>query len=164
MSGLVDQFGSLVFGVCLRMLSHRQDAEDVAQETFLRVFRSLERWDETREFRPWLLAIAANRCRTWLSNRRRTAVAVDFMDELPDRTPSTEAADNLAEELRLALSGVREEYRKAFLLFHENELSYLEIAEVLGVPLGTVKTWVHRARRDIVEHLRKRGVCEVSHE
>ena len=58
----------------------------------------------------------------------------------------------------LALEKVREEYRRAFLLFHEQQLSYDEIAVVLAVPLGTVKTWVHRARRELVEHLRRRGV------
>lgn len=164
MRELVDRFRNVVFGVCLRMLSNRHDAEDVAQETFLRAFRSLSHWDDQRDFQPWLLAIAANRCRTWLSLRKSRAKSVEFIDDVPDRSPSTHAADALSEELHRALATVREEYRRAFLLFHEQELSYLDIAELMQVPLGTIKTWVHRARREIIEQLQKRGVCEVKHE
>ncbi len=61
---LVETFRGQVFGLCYRMLRHRQDAEDVAQESFVRALRSLKSWDQKREFLPWLLAIAANRCRT----------------------------------------------------------------------------------------------------
>ena len=58
-----------VFGLCVRLLNHRQDAEDVTQEVFLRVFRSLQGWDPTRALRPWIVGIAVNRCRTWLAQR-----------------------------------------------------------------------------------------------
>ena len=72
--------------------------------------------------------------------------------------PDLSAARDLAEEVQLALARVREEYRRAFLLFHEQELSYADIGKVLSVPLGTVKTWVHRARRELIGHLAERGV------
>jgi RNA polymerase sigma-70 factor (ECF subfamily) len=85
---LIDHFRGQVFGLCYRMLGHRQDAEDVMQESFVRAIRSLDRWDPAREFRPWLLAIAGNRCRTMLSTRMRRPQALGLMDEeLPDRTP-----------------------------------------------------------------------------
>jgi len=61
---LVEQFQDLVFGMCVRMLGHRHDAEDVTQEVFLRIFRSLRRWDSARPLKPWVLVIAVNRCRT----------------------------------------------------------------------------------------------------
>jgi RNA polymerase sigma-70 factor (ECF subfamily) len=62
----------------------------------------------------------------------------------------------------LALARLRDEYRQAFVLFHEQELTYVEISEVLDCPVGTVKTWVHRARRELADHLRRRGVVEES--
>src|SRR3954468_10312404 len=71
MLALVERFQGQVFGLCLRMLGQRQDAEDAAQETFVRVLRNLHRWDAERDFEPWLLAIAGNRCRTALSVRGR---------------------------------------------------------------------------------------------
>jgi RNA polymerase sigma-70 factor (ECF subfamily) len=159
MLALVERFRGQVFGLCYRMLGQRQDAEDAAQETFVRVLKNLHRWDPTRDCEPWLLAIAGNRCRTALSTRKRRPAGSDaLIDQVPDDAPDVRAAQHLAEEVHLALASVRGEYRQAFVLFHENELSYAEIAESMDVPLGTVKTWVHRARRDLIQELRRRGV------
>lgn len=158
MMALVERFRGQVFGLCYRMLGQRQDAEDVAQETFVRVLKNLHRWDPARDFEPWLLAIAGNRCRTALSSRKRRPTGGDFvLDQVADDAPDQSAARHLAEEVHLALAGVRDEYRQAFVLFHEHELSYAEIAAAMSVPLGTVKTWVHRARRELIDELRRRG-------
>lgn len=157
MLALVEGFRGQVFGLCYRMLGQRQDAEDAAQETFVRVLKNLHRWDQTRQFEPWLLAIAGNRCRTALSSRKRRPVAEPSVEWVADDAPDQRAAQHLAEEVNLALFQVRDEYRQAFVLFHEQELSYAEIAAAMEVPLGTVKTWVHRARRELIDHLRVRG-------
>ena len=157
---LVERFQGQVFGLCYRMLGQRQDAEDASQETFLRVLRNLHRWDAARDFEPWLLAIAGNRCRTALATRKRRPAAEALADQIADGEPDHRGARQLAEEVDLALADVRDDYRQAFVLFHEHELSYGEIAESMGVPLGTVKTWVHRARRELIERLRARGVLE----
>lgn len=71
MRALVERYQGQVFGLCYRMLGNRQDAEDATQETFIRVLHSLRRWDSSRAFEPWLLAIAGNRCRTALAARKR---------------------------------------------------------------------------------------------
>ncbi len=164
MLALVERFQGQVYGLCYRMLGQRQDAEDMAQETFVRALRNLHQWDSAREFLPWLLAIAGNRCRTLLSQRIRRPASTPLVDQLPDRQPDAQPARQLAEELRMALAGLRQEYRQAFLLFHEQQLSYAEIGAALKCPLGTVKTWVHRARREIIEALQDRGaIGEVSH-
>ena len=63
----IDQYQGPVFGLCYRMLAQRQDAEDMAQETFVRAIRSLHQWDRTRDMLPWLLSIAGNRCRSLLA-------------------------------------------------------------------------------------------------
>ncbi len=154
---LVEQFQGMVFGLCLRMLGHRQDAEDITQEVFLRTFRHLRHWDQARPLRPWLLTIAANRCRTFLENRGRRPTSVDFSAEVPaDRSPPARSDD--AEEIQMALLRLRPEYRECFVLFYQNELSIEEVADVLGCPEGTVKTWLHRARKEIAEHLQRRGI------
>src|SRR5437762_2195321 len=121
MLDLVERFQSRVFGLCYRMLGHRQDAEDAAQETFHRALKSLAQWDRERDFEPWLLAIAGNRCRTALAARMKRPVPQAILDPLPDNGPDMQAARNLAEEVHLALARVREEYRRAFLLFHDQE-------------------------------------------
>jgi len=160
MAALVDQFRGQVFGLCYRMLGHRQDAEDMAQESFVRALRSLANFDTRREFTPWLLAIAGNRCRSLLSKRGRRAIATDELDKVADPAPDGQAASNLAEEIELALRELRPEYRQSFVLFHEQHMSYAEIAETLACPVGTVKTWVHRARRELADHMLRRGVVE----
>jgi RNA polymerase sigma factor (sigma-70 family) len=157
MLALVERFRGQVFGLCYRMLGQRQDAEDAAQETFVRVLKNLHRWDSTRDFQPWLLAIAGNRCRTALAARRRRPATEPAVELVADDAPDQRPAQNLAEEVHMALAALRTEYRQAFLLFHEHELSYAQIAEAMDVPLGTIKTWVHRARRELIDHLCRRG-------
>lgn len=160
MAALVDQFREQVFGLCYRMLGHRQDAEDMAQETFVRALASLASWDPLRDFRPWLLAIAANRCRSLLAVRGRRPVPMAEPEHIADARPDAWRAQHLAEELELALETLRDEYRQAFVLFHTNGLSCAEVAEILDCPVGTVKTWIHRARLELARRLHRRGTLE----
>jgi len=157
---LVGRHQSLVFRVCLRMLGHRQDAEDATQETFSRVARHLHRWDSRRPFEPWLVAIAGNRCRSLLAKRRSARQLPLTVEPAIDSQHASQAAECLREELKLALQQIPDEHRRAFELFHEHSLNYIEIAERLGCPVGTVKTWVHRARRSVIDQLQQREVIE----
>ena len=121
----------------------------------------MRRWDAERDFSPWLLAIAGNRCRSLLATRgRRPAPQPLLNDDLPDGKPDIHGERQLVEEVKRALAGLREEHRQAFLLFHEQELSYAEIAAAMDCPVGTIKTWIHRARGLVVRQLRERGVVE----
>ena len=159
---LVEVYRDRVFRFCYRLLGQRQDAEDAAQDTFIRVFRTLSAWDADREFEPWLLAIAGNRCRTMLAARKRSPVARFVADEqLVDRRPDGAILRSLREEVQLALLHLRPEHREAFVMFHENGLSYDQIAHAIRRPLGTVKTWIHKARRQLMAQLRKRDVVGV---
>ena len=155
---LIRRFRGQVYGLCYRMLGQREDAEDAMQETFVRVANNLHRWDPERAFEPWLLTIAGNRCRTRLAQRMRRpgTLALDY--PVADQSVDDHRAELLSEELDHALSTVRQEYRDAFVLFHKNEMRYKEISESLDIPLGTVKTWVHRARGELIMKLRTRGV------
>lgn len=161
---LVGRFQADVLGLCLRLLHHRQDAEDITQEVFLRVFRSLRRWDPTRPLKPWIIGITVNRCRTFLVQRARRPELVEYLQEVPARTPNDDA-DELAREIAAAVQDLRTDYRIVFVLFHEQGQPYEEIAAALDRPVGTIKTWLHRARLEVLERLRRRGmVFEVGHE
>lgn len=155
---LIDRFRGQVYGLCYRMLRQREDAEDATQETFFRVANNLHRWDSQRAFEPWLLTIAGNRCRTLLSKRKRRPHVLSLEFPVPDDTLEQRRAGLLNEEIDLALGTIRDDYRHAFQLFHHQQMEYADIAVALDVPLGTVKTWVHRARREIVLKLQNRGV------
>ncbi len=150
---LVRRHHSLVFRVCLKILGHHEDAEDVTQETFSRMARYIDRWDPKRPLEPWLIAIAGNRCRTFLSRRKVYQPLSTVVEPSSDRTGEQIAADSLREEVDLALEGLPDNQRLAFVLFHEKSLNYAEIAVELGCPVGTVKTWVHRARGKLIEQL-----------
>ncbi len=159
---LMDRFRGKVLALCYRMLGEWHDAEDAAQETFLRVSRSLTNWDSKREFEPWLLAIAANRCRSILARRARQPVLESLIDQrAPDSSHATaRASEMLAEEVERALACLRPEWAQAFRLFHENELSYDQVAQEMGRPAGTVKSWVHRTRQELIRRLQDRDVVQ----
>lgn len=155
MTRFVQRFEGLIYSVCLRMLGRREDAEDVAQDVFMRTFRSLHHWDVARPLTPWIIAITANRCRTALDRRSRLPLVL----AVPERNAGTlPATGEIAEELDLALGQLRPDYRQCFELFYRDEYSIVEIAERLGVPQGTIKTWLHRARKELAEQLERRGV------
>jgi len=161
---LVERFRGEVFGLCVRLLTHRHDAEDVTQEVFLRVFRSLRRWDAARPLKPWVMGIAVNRCRTWMAQRSRRPEAVDHLQDLVP-APAPDDSAELQREIAAALADLRPEYREVFVLYHEQAQPYEDIAAALGRPVGTVKTWLHRARLEVLQRLRRRGmVSEVGHE
>jgi RNA polymerase sigma-70 factor (ECF subfamily) len=153
---LIERFQAEVFSLCVRLLTHRQDAEDVTQETFLRVLRSLHRWDTERPLRPWVLGIAVNRCRTWMGRRVNRPELADYLHETSPRDVPDDSVE-LVVAIRQALRGMRPDYQSVFTLFHEQGRSYEEIAAVHGRPVGTIKTWLHRARLEILTHLRLRG-------
>jgi len=154
---LVQRHQRSVYNVCLRVLGDREEAADVSQDAFLRAYAQLARFELGRAFRPWLLRIAVNLCLNALKVHGQPGVPVDHGDSsepgtvvlaAKDRQPDEEAA---ARELRVEVQGavlrLPETYRAVAVLRHVEGLSYEEIAEVTGLPLGTVKTHLFRAKR-----------------
>ena len=152
----VGRFQQLVFSLCLQMMRHRQDAEDVAQESIVRAVRHLATWDQTRPIEPWLMGIAANRCRTALERRSRRPLVMETLPE--PSTTGHPALGGIDEEVQRAVDTLRDDYRQCFTLFHVQQLSVQEISDLMHVPTGTVKTWLHRARKILAEELQRRGV------
>jgi RNA polymerase sigma-70 factor, ECF subfamily len=130
-----------------RMLGSREDAEDVAQETWLRAHRALGRYDGRTAFRTWLMSILINRCRTALLRRRRRTARVVFDDAAVARAHVD--APTIAADLRLtierALGELEPGQREAFLLKHVEQLSYDEMAAVTRAGVSALKMRVQRA-------------------
>jgi RNA polymerase sigma-70 factor (ECF subfamily) len=144
---LVDRHAAACLRFAARMLGDRSEAEDVAQETFLRAFKALESYDERLPFRTWLFSILINRCRTAMAQRMRRERRVVFDSDALDRTLLAAPQDSveLREELNRAIATLSPEQREAFLLRHVEELSYEEIMSVTGAGMSALKMRVKRA-------------------
>lgn len=144
---LVLRFHRPVHRFCWRLL-RSADAEDLAQDTFVRAFVHFERFDPERPLLPWLIAIARRLCLDLL-RRRRVMRSVETMPVTGPTGPGPEGEASLREQLaRLdrALADLDEGPKEAIILFHIQEMSYRDIAAALEVPIGTVMTWLHRGR------------------
>jgi RNA polymerase sigma-70 factor, ECF subfamily len=143
---LVLRFQRPVHRFCWWLL-RSPDAEDLAQDTFVRAFVHFERFDPERPVLPWLIAIARRLCVDVL-RRRKMMTNVEVPVTSPP-APGPEGEASLREQLsRLdrALADLDEGPREAIVLFHIEEMSYRDIAAALEVPIGTVMTWLHRGR------------------
>ncbi len=168
---LVEKYRQQTFFLALQIVGNREDALDIFQESFIRAYSNLGQFDTTRPFGAWLLRIVRNLCIDLLRRRRvRRAVSLDDPGRGQDgeagrplhetvgdeRTPS---ADVLLErnELKIqiwsAMGRLDEKHRTILVLRDFQDLSYLEMAEVLGIPKGTVMSRLHQARRRLREEL-----------
>lgn len=157
----------------LQLIGHPDDALDVAQDTMVRFFRSLDRFDSTRPVRPWLLRIVRNLVRDRARrNRIRRTESLEPADEDSlrfeprDESPDPEALAERQQLQRLVWACLQElppKYRETLVLRDYHDLAYAEIASTLKIPRGTVMSRLHRARRllhDLV-HERQRSTGEV---
>jgi RNA polymerase sigma-70 factor (ECF subfamily) len=152
---LVLRYQTSVFNVCYRLLGERRDAEDLAQEAFIRAYQRLAAFDAERPFGPWMRRVAANVCLNRLQLNVPIVVPLDEeRDEDSAGTPETvhDQAER-AELLRSALVALAPHYRAVLELRHFQEMSYDEIAATLNLPVSDVKSHLFRARKILVEKL-----------
>ena len=155
----------VVFGLCARLLQDREEARDAAQETFVRAWSAIGGYDPSQPLAPWLLRIARNHCLDVLRRRLPAARRVELdrdadaeaaRPELESTAPPADEQLERAEvavSLGAAVSALPANYREVIHLFHVEHMSYKEIAATMEVPIGTVMTWLHRARARLRETL-----------
>jgi RNA polymerase sigma-70 factor (ECF subfamily) len=144
---LVDRHAAACTRFAMRMLGNREDAEDAVQDSFLRAYRSLARYEERQAFRTWLFQILVNRCRT-AAVRRQRRQRMFLVDDTAVASASVRPAAESTElraELRRAIDALDPDQREAFLLKHVEQLSYDEMAEATGVGVSALKMRVKRA-------------------
>lgn len=153
---LLETYQRPVYNLCYRMLGNAEDAEDAAQETFLRAYRSLKSYDENRSFSTWILSVAAHYCIDQIRRRRQVVVSIEELPvpDVPDISPGLEARVSLKEQqerIRSLLNRLDETDRSAVIMYYWYDFSYEEISQALSLTLSAVKSRLHRARRTMAE-------------
>jgi RNA polymerase sigma-70 factor (ECF subfamily) len=148
---VVEAYQRPVFNLCYRMLGDPEDAEDAAQETFLRAYDHMRRYDQQRSFSTWLLSIAAHYCIDQLRKRRMTFLSMDTHPNLdiPDTSPGPETTFHRNEDQQLIQNLLRSlgaQDRAAVVMYYWYDFSYDEIADSLSLSTSAVKSRLHRAR------------------
>ena len=162
---LVEKHKQSVYGLCCRLLGTSEESRDAAQEAFVRAYTGIRDFDARQPFAAWVLRIARNHCIDLL-RRRRPTLALEPRGEDPEPGVAPELQDHFAmtgesavqeqeaqRDLDRAVAALPPRYREVIALFHVQHRSYAEIAQTLGVPMGTVMTWLHRARKELKTQL-----------
>jgi RNA polymerase sigma-70 factor (ECF subfamily) len=162
---LVRRYERPVFSLVFRMVRDRETAEDLAQDTFVKVLNHIDRYSPDFKFSSWLFKIANNVAIDWLRRRRLDTVSMDgsphastageieasALELEADQETALEELESreLGAAIEQAIARLRPEYRACIMLRHVEDRSYEEIAATLDLPLGTVKTYIHRARHEL---------------
>lgn len=155
---LLEKYRNLVYHVMIKMVGNPQEAEDLTQEAFIKAFNALDSFNEEFAFSTWLMKIATNNCIDFLRKRKLRVFSIDepihYKDEelhyeIPDQELTADRkmlAEERSKFIDKAIQSLPPRYRHVILLRHKEEKSYEDIAEILNLPLGTVKARIFRAR------------------
>ena len=166
---ILDRYRTPIYNLCYRMSRNPEDARDLAQEVFIKVFSLLDRFDEQYAFSSWLFRIATNHCIDHIRRNRLRFLSLDgatgqdgeeYELQVPAEGPEPDTVlqrKEALEKLAEVIDDLPPHYKAITMLRHDQQLSYEEIAEILQLPLGTVKARIHRARNLIQQMLKARS-------
>jgi RNA polymerase sigma-70 factor (ECF subfamily) len=163
---IVRRYQRPVVNLIARITGNRDQAEDLAQDAFIKAFRSLAAFDTGRRLSSWLLRIAHNTAIDAVRRPRRALLSIDAPPESPDRSATAPAAAPepdpveraaLGAALEAAMARLRPEFRAAVVLRYDEGLPFDEIGHVMGIPETTARSHVHRARKELARHLTEAG-------
>jgi RNA polymerase sigma-70 factor (ECF subfamily) len=165
--GLVDAHKDMVYTLCLRMLSSEADAEEAAQDVFVKAFRSIGSFQAKSKFSTWLYRIAYNHC---ISVIRKKVKMIDLVDDVPEGEPDERDMNGLeslsAQErsryLQMAINSLAETDAVVVTLFYYDELSLEEIASVTGLSNSNIRIKLHRSRKKMYQVICRNLKSEVS--
>lgn len=148
-----------IFSYIYRFIQHKENTEDLVQETFLKVYRNLKSFDSQYKFKTWVYTIATRTTYDWLrkAKKNKELFIIDDADSGFETIAPNDAYKEIADTdyVNNALKQLKPEYQTVINLFYREQLTYEDIAKVLQVPLNTVKTYLHRAKKVLQEELNK---------
>ena len=166
-SWVVDQYRDMVYTICLRMLAVEEEAQDAAQEVFVKVYRSISGFQEKSKFSTWIYRIAYNHC---ISVIRKKVKMIDLVDEVPDEEFSDGDVNGIEvlnreerkQYLQMAIEALPETDAVVITLFYYDELSLEEIAEVTGLTSSNIRIKLHRSRKKMYRVLSEQLKSELN--
>jgi RNA polymerase sigma-70 factor, ECF subfamily len=160
---LVSRYEHKVFRLCCSVLRDPDQAQDAAQESLLRIWKALPKYDQRASLSTWIYTITRNRCLTAIERRRSQESLSDPAVELEAegmQASAPERDEDQAAILRELVDELPERYRNALTLYYYEDRAVGEVAQMLGVPEGTIKTNLHRARALLLERIRALGLAD----
>lgn len=155
-SMLVARYKKLIYSVVYNMMSDKEEVNDISQEVFLRIYKSLDRYNPEYKFSTWSVRIATNLCLDILRKKKAETIPMEEVEGVSGNTETPEDRLVRAEQsrkIREAIESLPEKYRIPVVLFHQNGLSYEEMTKVLNEPMTIIKNRLYRARLMLKEKL-----------
>jgi len=155
-SEIVCRYKNLVYSVILRMVNDHEEANDLAQEVFIKVYKNLDKYSPEYKFSTWIMRITTNLVIDYRRKRKQETVPIDEMDyeissaDTPENSYIQKEQENI---VSTAIRSLPDMYRMPIILYHQQDLSYQEIGEIIGEPLSKVKNRIFRGRKMLKEKL-----------
>lgn len=166
---IYDRYKKYIYTIAYHYTGNKEDALDLTQEVFLAIFKSLERFDDSFSMLPWIKRITINKCLNYLRDKKEAISLNQPLEEGQEIQDLLLSSSNTEEEvlyfdtketLTKAIHALPPDERMAIILRHMKGMKYAEIAKVMGVPLGTVKTYLHKGRKNLKSSLNIAGLWE----
>jgi RNA polymerase sigma-70 factor (ECF subfamily) len=161
---IVRRYKKLVYSVVYKMISDKEEVNDISQEVFIRLYKSLERYNPEYKMSTWIVKITSNLCLDTLRKKKQDTVTLDDAIGVSSNTDTPEQAfinNQKTELIRRAINELPEKYKILIVLFHNKGMSYEEMTKVLNEPMSIIKNRLYRARlmlREKLEEARKEEV------
>lgn len=155
-SELITRYKRLIYSVAYKFSRDSDEVNDLAQEAFIKIYRSLSRYDSQYKFSTWSVKVATNICLDHVRRKRLNSVSLDEIENFTGKNNSPEEyylRKEKSQALKNAIAGLPEIYRVPIIMYHQNGMSYKEIAEKLDKPMSIIKNRIFRARNTLKESL-----------
>lgn len=157
---IIDNYKNQLYATILRMTKNPQDAQDLVQDAFIKVYRNLEKYDASGSFSSWLYRVAINHCMDEFRKKRYSMTQIEIDEERvvePNHPELVFLKKEKSRQLERLIGTLPEDERLIILLRYVNEISYEEIGEVMDMPLSTVRNKLHRAKKKMRETVKREG-------
>ena len=155
-SELITRYKRLIYSVAYKFSRDSDEVNDLAQEAFIKIYRSLSRYDSQYRFSTWSVKVATNICLDHVRRKRLNSISLDEIENFTGKNNSPEEyylRKEKSQALKNAIAGLPEIYRVPIIMYHQNGMSYKEIAEKLDKPMSIIKNRIFRARNTLKESL-----------